>query len=170
MALALLTAAGVGFFLARWVDGVPDATAHRERIVRWAREVEVDPLLVEAIVLAESGGDPLAVSQAGAVGLMQLVPATARRRAKELGRPDFDLRDPDDNLCLGTYHLSRLIERFGRRIPLAVAAYNAGAGRAALWAEAAPHLSSEDLIDTLAYDETRLYVLRVGSFRQELSR
>ena len=59
-------------------------------------------VLGAAIVLAESGGDPLAVSQAGAVGLMQLLPATARRRAKELGRPDFDLRDPAHMRSSGT--------------------------------------------------------------------
>ena len=166
----LLVAIGLGFLLTGLVDREPDASAYRGRIDRWAHEYGVDPLLVEGVVLAESGGDPGAVSSAGAVGLMQLLPETARRRAAELGLQGHDLRDADDNIRLGTYHLARLLERFDGQVPLAVAAYNAGAGSAARWAQQAPHLSAEDLVDTLAFEETRRYVLRVLSFRRTLER
>jgi soluble lytic murein transglycosylase-like protein len=92
-------------------------------IARVASLHDVDPLLLHALVSVESAYRPDAVSAKGAMGLMQLMPATAR----QLGVTDpFD---PQQNLEGGTRHLRRLLLRFEQNLELALAAYNAGAGR-----------------------------------------
>jgi soluble lytic murein transglycosylase-like protein len=80
----------------------------------------LDPRLVRAVVAAESGGDPAAVSRKGAVGLMQLMPATAAEHGCS------DPRDPGANVEAGCRHLARLVGRWPGRLELALAAYNAG--------------------------------------------
>ena len=75
---------------------------------------------VRAVIVVESGFNPRAVSKRGAVGLMQLLPATARRYGVK------DLYDPEQNIRAGTRYLSDLLARFDSNVELALAAYNAG--------------------------------------------
>jgi hypothetical protein len=99
--------------------------AMRALVERVAREEGVDPALAVAVMDAESGGNPRAVSGAGALGLMQLMPATAR----EMGVGDpFD---PEENARAGIRYLREKLREFGGSVPLALAAYNAGSG--AVW-------------------------------------
>jgi soluble lytic murein transglycosylase len=92
-------------------------------IAEAARKHDVSFSLIKAVIKAESNFDRYAVSTAGACGLMQLMPATAR----DLGVADpFD---PRENILGGARYLSELLTQFRGRIPLAVAAYNAGPGR-----------------------------------------
>jgi len=96
-----------------------------------ARRFGIDPLTVLAIIEIESEFDPMAVSPRGAMGLMQLRADTARELAQDLGIPWFRdevLLDPDLNILLGTFYLSRLNERFGD-LDAALAAFHAGPGR-----------------------------------------
>lgn len=89
-------------------------------IARHSRAHRLHPALIRAVIKTESDFDPLAVSHAGAVGLMQLMPQTAMR---------LDVRDsynPDDNIGGGTKYLRQLLDRFNGNLPLALAAYNAG--------------------------------------------
>lgn len=89
-------------------------------IARHSRAHRLHPALIRAVIKTESDFDPLAVSHAGAVGLMQLMPQTAMR---------FDVRDsynPDENIGGGTKYLRQLLDRFNGNLPLALAAYNAG--------------------------------------------
>jgi soluble lytic murein transglycosylase-like protein len=108
---------------ARRVSGrlvpVPDA-ALLPLIDRNAGAQQLDPRLVKAVVQVESGYNPRALSKAGAMGLMQLMPETARELA--VANP----YDPDENLRGGTAYLRQLLDRFKGSVELALAAYNAG--------------------------------------------
>jgi soluble lytic murein transglycosylase-like protein len=112
-------------------------------IARHSRQHQLHPALIRAVIKAESNFDPHAISRAGAVGLMQLMPQTAVRLDVR------DLYDPDDNVAGGTKYLRQLLDRFHGNLPLALAAYNAG----------------ENVVDryqTLPpIDETRQYVRKV---------
>lgn len=91
-----------------------------EEINRLAEELQIDPALVRAVVQVESASDPTAVSNKGAMGLMQLMPATARRYGVA------DPFDPAQNLRGGARYLRDLLTMFNNDIELALAAYNAG--------------------------------------------
>ncbi len=98
----------------------PPRIPWREAAHREARRAGLDPWLVRAVIRVESGENPRAVSPKGAVGLMQLMPATAR----ELGvESPFH---PRDNIRGGVAYLRELLDRYGGRLELALAAYNAG--------------------------------------------
>jgi len=102
-----------------------------QTIIREARAHQLSPNLVVAVIVVESAGYPLAVSQVGAMGLMQLLPSTGEEVANRLGiewkGPDT-LFDPNINVRLGTAYLRQLTNRFGS-VDTALAAYNWGPGR-----------------------------------------
>jgi len=102
---------------------VADTLQRFEReITKSARQNDLDPALVLAVVMEESGGDPLATSGKGAQGLMQLMPLTA----EELGVEDAT--SPSQNVAGGSLYLSRMLKRYNGNLELALAAYNAGPG------------------------------------------
>ena len=111
----------------------------------------LDPALVMAVIQVESGFRPDAVSSAGAVGLMQVMPSTA----EELGLPD--VADPAVNLEAGCRYLASLLEMFGGDVELALAAYNAGPGAVRRWGTIPP------------YRETQNYVIKVAAAYAQLT-
>ena len=129
----------------------------------------VDRSLVYAIARQESAFDPRAVSSAGARGLMQLMPATARATAAKAGlgfEPDRLTTDPAYNARLGAAHLGDLVADWKGSMILAIASYNAGPGNVRKWIEAYgdPRSSAIDPIDwveRIPFGETRNYVQRV---------
>lgn len=125
--------------------------------------------LVLAIVRQESEYDTEAISHAGARGLMQLMPATARTVAKRAGLRYSKVKltsDPDYNLTLGQSYIAELIDDYGGYLPMAIAAYNAGPHRVRQWIKqnGDPRDSDVDAIDwieLIPFKETRNYVQRV---------
>jgi hypothetical protein len=108
-----------------------------------SREHGVDPKLVDALVRVESSYDPNAVSRHGAMGLMQLMPATAKRLNVD------DPFDPEKNIRGGVKEFSRLLDQYSGNLQFALAAYNAGEGAVARYRGVPP------------YAETRNYVSRI---------
>lgn len=104
-------------------------------------------------------------SHAGAIGVMQLMPATGRRTAAELGLPWAGLAtltDPHSNIRLGTTYLGKMLERFGGNLVLATAAYNAGPRKVDEWLPRSEHaLDARIWVENIPYDETRAFVQRV---------
>ncbi|RJQ18476.1 MAG: hypothetical protein C4560_07315 [Nitrospiraceae bacterium] len=128
-----------------------------------AGPVNVDKYLVAAVIREESRFDPKVVSWAGAVGLMQLMPATAYRLQKDVNiqlKDRSEIHDVNKNILLGTHYLSQLIKEFGD-IPLALAAYNAGENALRKWMVKYDRDDMIEFIENIPYRETRFYVKRV---------
>jgi len=130
----------------------------------------VAPELSLSIARRESEFDPVVVSPAGARGLMQLMPGTAKEMAQDLGEThslDRLLTDPVYNARLGTAYLAELQREFGANVVLVSAAYNAGPTRARRWVEELGHpgdpsVDVVDWIEHVPFTETRNYIMRVS--------
>ena len=134
---------------------------------RYAFETDLSLSFVYSITRQESAFDPRAVSSAGARGLMQLMPGTARGVATRIRatRPDADdLFDPIVNLRLGTHHLASLARRYDGHRALMAAAYNAGQSRADRWRKDASGTPTDVWIESIPFLETRNYVKNVLAF------
>jgi len=122
-----------------------------------------DPLMLAAQGYQESRLNQDAHSRVGAIGLMQLMPDTARIVAQEIGRPLGEvtaLWEPTVNITLGSRYLAQLNARF-REPLLAVAAYNAGPHRVQQWVAERPQADLEEFVDQIPFDETRGFAKRV---------
>ncbi len=128
--------------------------------------------LTLGIAREESSFDPNAMSDAGAIGLMQLLPGTAAQIARRAGLESggAGLRDPARNIALGKIYLTMLRQRFGNCTPLAIAAYNAGPGNVAAWLAdygdprlpvASGGINLVTWLEEIPFGETRNYVQRV---------
>jgi soluble lytic murein transglycosylase len=133
---------------------------HYSTIVRvHAAENHLDPALLAAVIESESKFNPNARSSAGAVGLMQLTPSTAKGIALYTGGSRFrvsDLTDPDINVRYGAWYLRHLLDRYGNE-RLSLAAYNAGEDNVDRWQKA--H-------EGIQFSETRDYVARVERLKK----
>jgi soluble lytic murein transglycosylase len=128
-----------------------------------ARAAGLDPYFVAAVIREESSYDPRARSWVGAIGLMQLMPDTARLVARELGRPLDEIAavwEPATNITLGTRYLAQLRARFQEPL-LAVAGYNAGPHRVQRWLAERPKLDLEEFVEQIPFEETRAFAKRV---------
>lgn len=135
-----------------------------------ARSAGVDPALLAAVALRESGFRPDAVSDQGAVGLMQLLPSTAEWAAGEAGvawEGTDSLRRPGVSLRLGAWYLAWLLERFEGDPVLALAAYNGGQHTVDRWRG---HRARRLAVEELPYPETRYFVQRVLQARERYAR
>jgi soluble lytic murein transglycosylase len=128
-----------------------------------AKLVDLDAPLIYGVIRQESLFRADAVSTAGAVGLAQLIPETARRVARTWRQPvpgSAELFDPAVNIKLGAAHLRDLVNRFDKQTVVALAGYNAGENAADRWLPPAP-LDADIWIENIPYNETRDYVQRV---------
>jgi soluble lytic murein transglycosylase-like protein len=117
--------------------------------------------LAYGIIRSESVFDPRAVSYAGAVGLAQLMPATAAETAKGLKMSSYSLNDPADNVKIGMTYYSYMLDRFGRRPMRAMFAYNAGPGRMTTWQKEFGDIPDDILLEGLHLAQPRQYARNI---------
>jgi soluble lytic murein transglycosylase len=132
--------------------GVSQTVARTElehAVTRAAKQHRLHPALLFAVMKAESSFNPIVVSKAGAVGLMQLIPETAMRHGVQ------NLYDTNENVAGGARHLRYLLDRFHGNTRLALAAYNAGEAKVDRYKQIPP------------YKETRHYVQKVLSYYRD---
>jgi soluble lytic murein transglycosylase len=128
-------------------------------IHQWSAHTGLDPSLTAGLIRQESAFDPDARSGANAYGLMQLLPKTAKRLARnaKIGYSRGRLVDPDYNVRLGTLYLAGLQKDFGS-VESALAAYNAGEDRVAQWNAGQHYREIAEFVDSIPFTETREYV------------
>jgi soluble lytic murein transglycosylase len=165
LAAAALLAAIAGSVIAlektqpTWYAQLRYPLPYEHIVVGHARNYDLDPALLAAVIYRESKFDPKAESSSGAIGLMQLLPDTARGIALHTGGNAFvvdDLYDPEINVRYGSFYLRRLLQKYDDE-PLALAAYNAGQANVDEWI-------AED--EGIAFPETRQYVDDVLELRE----
>lgn len=163
--IAVLVAISIGFgflfdFLCTCVEKHIYPLEYAEYVERYATQYGVPPEAVFALIKTESGFDSAAVSDAGAIGLTQLMPDTFRWLTDEILFDHLDdgmIYDPETNVRYGTYYLSRLYDQFGSW-KLAFAAYNAGPGRVIEWLEDDHYADGEGGLKKIPITETRRHV------------
>lgn len=165
--IAALVAVGLSIhqskpsWYARWLHPLEyDAAINRD-----ARLNGLDPALVASVIWRESDYDPNAESPKGAVGLMQVLPSTARFIASQGDPPPGnarDIRDPEVNISYGSWYLRYLIDMHDGSVPAALAAYNAGPDNMRKWRASAVAKGTELRVpEDIPFDETRKYVTDV---------
>ena len=148
---------GAGEIIRNRVDGHPNVARYTPLIEQHAKANGLDPALVKAVVAVESAFDPRAVSPKGAVGLMQVIPATGARYglvADAKRSIEQKLFEPATNVRIGTRYLADLLRRFDSDVTLALAGYNAGEQAVERYDRRVP-----------PFPETRAYVELVQQFR-----
>ena len=135
---------------------------YADYVEKYSQEFEVDKYLVYAVIKAESEFNEKAVSDKGAVGLMQVMPTTGEEAAKKIGIENYSekkLMEPGTNIRIGCYYIAFLLDRYGGDIRTAMSAYNAGYGNVDNWLarEQKDYISAEDI----PFGETRKYIVKI---------
>ena len=143
----------------REVWRVAYALPYENSIRHWSAKAGVDPMLVAGLIRQESAFEPDARSGKAAIGLMQLIGPTARllARQEKVRYSHARLVDPDYNVHLGTTYVANLVKQFGAP-ESALAAYNAGEDRVALWTAGQSYRETAEFVDSIPFTETRQYV------------
>jgi soluble lytic murein transglycosylase len=145
-----------------WEIAYPNA--YRELIEKHTKDAGVEPDLLQALMREESALDPKALSWAGAMGLTQLMPTTAKATAQQLKLKRFrveSLYEPEVNIRLGAHHLGELVKKFSGHTPFAVGSYNAGAGAVNRWRADRKGMPLDAWVEEVPIAETRGYIKRV---------
>lgn len=174
--LVLLVIGGVLFFTTNLFAGYKNKVLenfypqkYSEYVSKYSQEFGVDEALVYSVIRCESGFREEVESQAGAIGLMQLMPETfswlQMHKDGEETYSASDLLNPEINIEYGTYYLSWLMERYGVE-NTAVAAYNAGATNVDNWLSDPMYSSDSKTLTTIPYHETKEYVDKVENTKK----
>lgn len=149
----------VGVFgLVRWQHPLK----YRRTLVAEAKANRLDPRTLAAIIFTESKFEPGSRSEAGAIGLMQLMPETATWAASEMGRriSAKRLTEPAANIAIGAWYYRYLLDKYGDE-RLALAAYNGGEHNLDKWLAVEPGAPIDEVIEAIPFEETRVFVGRV---------
>lgn len=145
-----------------WTYAFPQAFARY--VNSSSKKFDVAPELVWGVMRGESGFQEDIHSTAGAMGLMQLIPPTARQIARGMGYPGFQnsmLLNPETSILFGSWYLKRLNRLMDNNLPLTIASYNAGPHRVQGWIKDFGNLDMDEFIEHIPYQETRNYVKKV---------
>lgn len=137
---------------------------YSEYVEKYAREFNVDPLLIFSMIKAESNFDEKAQSSSGAKGLMQLMEATAIEIANKIDEPPVEqenLLEPEKNIMIGTKYYAELLQNYDGNMLLALTAYNAGMGNVNEWIKNEIIKKDGSDIENIPYKETNMYVRKI---------
>ena len=132
--------------------------AFEKPILHWSQKRQVNPVLVVSLIRQESRFQTEIRSWAGATGLMQLMPATAKWVADTIKLPNYSLINPDDNINLGTWYLNHTHEIYNDNSLLAIASYNAGPGNVRKWKNRYGFYDPDVFVENIPFRETKNYV------------
>lgn len=145
---------------------------YEEYIYKYCDLYDIPYDLLAAVIKAESDFEHDAVSRVGAVGLMQVLPATAEEMAKRMGLEyDVDtLTDPETNISYGSYYLAYLYKNLGNNWKTACAAYNAGIGRVKSWLDSKEYSEDGKTLKSIPFEETKNYVKEIEKNREKYTK
>jgi soluble lytic murein transglycosylase len=132
-------------------------------IEQWSEKRQLNPLLVTALIRQESRFETKVRSTAGATGLMQVLPNTAKWIAPQIkfDTKKIDLQNPNNNIMFGTWYLDHTHQQYGNSSLLAIASYNAGPGNVSKWLPTLPKEDPDEFVESIPFDETKNYVRQV---------
>ena len=162
--LVLILAAGI---LAAGINYV-FPVKYYDIIEEYSEQYGLSTQLVCAMIRTESGFDHTAKSHKNATGLMQIIQQTADWAAEEIGIENYDysrITEPDMNIQIGCWYVSRLINQYGGNVDTALAAYNAGSGNVSKWLEQETEKEGYHL-SSIPFPETRGYVEKVHLYEK----
>ena len=131
---------------------------YAESILKWSQHRNLNPLLVTSLIRQESRFESKIESSAGALGLMQVMPATGKSVAQQLGLNGYSLTNPEDSINIGTFYLDYTHKRYNNNSMLAVASYNAGPHKVAQWVNRYGLKDADEFVEKIPYRETKGYV------------
>ena len=140
---------------------------YQKQVMNHATSRALDPSIIYGVMRRESLFDPFAKSRVGALGLMQLMPSTAKNVANSLGMKKLnqsDILKVDNNINLGTKYFRTVMNRFDNNVSLAAAAYNAGPGNVRKWLPRESGMPADLWVETVPFNETRNYVQAVLAY------
>ena len=160
--ILMIIAVGIWQFYVEWKEDSFD-----NEILSASAKYNVEPAIVKAVIWRESKFNPNAIGKKGEIGLMQIMPTTAREwaGAQKLGMFAFtDLFNPEKNVECGTWYLKKLLLRYQNTdnpIPYALADYNAGRGNVLKWMQGTATTNNQQFIEQIKFPSTKKYVMSI---------
>ena len=154
------------------LDRRPYRLLYPDEILACAEEFSLDPCLVAAVIQTESSNRAQVISPKGAVGLMQIMPATGEWIAAKLNVSDYSeekLKEPLFNIRLGCWYIRYLLDKYGGNERTALYAYNAGPGNVDKWLKD-PQYAGINGLENVPYTETADYAVKVQSAKEKYSK
>lgn len=136
-------------------------------VEKYSEEYGLNKNLVYSIIRAESSFNPKAVSHRNAKGLMQIMDSTGEWAAEKIKIKDFEssmLFNPETNIRIGCWYISKLINQYDQNVELALSAYNAGSGNVAKWLKDTDISSNGITLDRIPFKETEDYVKKIKRY------
>jgi len=137
---------------------------YKEIVKKYSSQYNLDPLFTLAVIKQESNFIPDAVSYAGAQGLMQIMPATGKGIASQVGISNYNINlllDQDINIRMGTFYLRQMLNNFDQNMIYCLGAYNGGPGRMSDWISRQGNMDIDEFIESISYEQSREYIKKV---------